>query len=72
MSMYNLDLFAYNDVSKYRKEREHGGECGFAMDDEEGHMVDFESVGEISYSGAALVGMCYHNDFVTAIDEFRG
>lgn len=31
-------------------------------------MVDFETVGEVTYSGAAFIGVGYDDDFVTAVD----
>jgi hypothetical protein len=33
-------------------------------------MIDFESVGEISYACSALVCVCYNYDFMSSIDEF--
>lgn len=36
-------------------------------------MVDLETVGEVADTGAlAGVGVGYDDDFVTAVDEFRG
>lgn len=33
-------------------------------------MVDFEAIGKVSDSGAAFVGMCDNDDFVTSVNEF--
>lgn len=67
MSMHNFNLFAYYDVTKDREEGEDRGHSRFAVNDEEGDMVDFESIGEISNSGSALVGMSDNNDFMASI-----
>jgi hypothetical protein len=69
--MYNLNLFSNYDVAEYRKEGEDGGEGGFAVDDEEWHMVDLQAIREISYAGPFFV--CVGDDYnlVSAINELR-
>lgn len=68
--MYNLNAFANDDVPKYGEEGEDGGECRLAVDDEEGHVVDFEAIGQVSHTCSTGVGMGNDNDFVSTIDEF--
>lgn len=69
MSMDNLNLFADDNVSKYGEEGKDGGHCRLAVDDEEGHMVDLESVCEVADPSATLVCMGDDNDFVSAVDQ---
>lgn len=69
MSMDNLNLFADDNVSKYGEERKDGGHRRLAVDDEEGHMVDLESVCEVADPSATLVRMGDDNDFVSAVDQ---
>jgi hypothetical protein len=70
MAMNNFDLFSENDVSEDGKEGEDGWKRGLSVDDEEGNMVDFETVGEISDSCSAFVCMCDYDDFMASVDEF--
>ena len=70
MPMHNLYPLANHNISKHRKERKHGRECSLSVDDEEGHMVDFKAVCQVSNTLAAFIRMCYDDDFVSAIDEF--
>lgn len=70
MTMDNLNLFANDDVPEYWKEGEDSRERRLAVDDEEGNVVDFEAIGEISDPRAASVGMGDDHDLVTAVDEF--
>lgn len=72
MTMHNLNLLSDDNISKNRKEGKHGGESGFAVDDEEGDVVDFEAVGEVADSRAAFVGVGDDDDLVAAVDEFGG
>lgn len=70
--VYNFNLFSNNYIAEYWKEREDRWHCRFPVYDEKGHMVHLESIRQITYSGAALVGMGHHDDLVTAINEFLG
>ena len=70
MPVDNLNLFANDDISEYGEEREERRHGRLAVDDEEGYMVDFETVGEVAYAGATFVGVGYDDDFVSAVDEF--
>lgn len=70
MSVYDLYSFAYDNVAKYREEGEDGGKGGLAVDDEEGHVVDLQSVCEVPYACATGVCVCDDYDFVSSIDEF--
>lgn len=70
MTVDNLNLLANDNVAEYGKERKDGREGGFAVDDEEGDVVDFQAIGEVADSCSTFVRMCDYDDFVSAIDEF--
>jgi hypothetical protein len=70
VSMNNVNLLSNHNVSEYGKERKNGRECCFAVDNEEGNVVDLQSIGEVTDSGASFVCMRDDNDFVPSIDEF--
>jgi hypothetical protein len=70
MAVYNLDSFPYDNVAEYREEGEDGGEGSLAVDDEEGYVVDLQTVGEVSHSCPAGICVCNDYDFVASIDEF--
>lgn len=70
MAMDDFDLLSNHDIAEYGEEGKDGGEGRFAVDDEEGNVVDLESIGEVPDSGAALVRMCDNDDFVPTVDEF--
>lgn len=70
MSVNNLDAFADGDVPEDGEEGEDGWKGGLAVDDEEGHVVDLEAIGQVAYTRTASVGVCYDNDLVSTVDEF--
>lgn len=70
MAMDYVNLLSDDDIAEYGEKREDGGECRFAVDDEEWNVVDLQSIGEISDSGASFVCMGNNNDFVSPIDQF--
>lgn len=70
MAVYNLDAFAYHNVSKYWEEGEDSGKGSLAVDDEEGYVVHLEAVRQIAHTCPAGVCVCDNYDFVTTIDEF--
>lgn len=70
MTVYYLDSFAYDDVAEYREEGEDGWEGGLAVDDEEGHVVHFQPICEVSDACSAGVRVRDDYDFVPTIDEF--
>ena len=70
MAVHNLDPFAYDNVAEYWEEGEDGGEGSLAVDDEEGYVVDLQTVGEISHSCSAGICVCDDYHFVASIDEF--
>jgi len=67
--VYDLNLLSDYDVSKDWKERKDGWKSSFSIDDEERYMVHFETICQIPNAFPTFVGMCYNDDFVTAIDE---
>lgn len=72
MAVYDLNLFADEDVSKDRKAAKNGGKGGAAVDDQMRDMVDLESVGEVadSSSGRVFVSMGDDDDLVPTIYQF--
>ena len=69
MSMDYLNLFPYNNVSKNRKEGKDRRHSCLAINNKEGHIVDFEPIREIPDPSPALVRMCDDHDFVASIYE---
>ena len=72
MPVHDLNLFPQNDVPEDGEEGEDGREGAFSIDDQEGNMIDFESVREVSDSGATFVGMRDDDDLVPAVNQFGG
>ena len=72
MAVYDLDSFAYDDVAKHREEGEDGGEGSLAVDDEERHIVDLETIGEVSHTCSPGICMGDDYDLVPAVDELLG
>jgi len=69
MPMYYLNLFSYDNIPEHREERKDRRKGCFAIDDEKGNMVDFETIGEVAYTCATLVRVCNYYDLVSAIYE---
>lgn len=67
--MDDFDLLANDDVPEVRKEREDGRERRLAVHSPEGHIVDFEAVGEIANTRASRILVCYDDDFMPSINE---
>jgi hypothetical protein len=70
MSMDYLDALTYYNISENGEEGENGGECGLAIDDEKGDVVDLEAVCKVPYTSSTGIGMGDDNDLVAAINEF--
>jgi hypothetical protein len=70
VSMYNVNLLSNDDIPEYGEERENGRECCFAVDNEEGNVVDLQSIGKVTDSGASFVCMCDDDYFVSSVDKF--
>ena len=70
VAMHNIDALAQDDVAKDGEEGKDGGKAGGPVDDEEGNMVDLESIGEIAHAGAALVSVSDDDDLVAPVPEF--
>ena len=71
MAVNNLDLFSNNNVSKDGEKREDGWKGAFTIYNQERHMVDLETVGEIANARSALISMGDNNNFVTAVNQLR-
>jgi hypothetical protein len=72
VSMYNFNLFPYYNIPEHWKEGEYGWEGRFAEDHEEGNVVDFQAIGEVSDPSAPFVRVRYYYYFVATIYEFLG
>lgn len=70
MAMDDFNLLADADIPQYGEEGEDGGEGRRSVDDEEGHVVDFEAVVEVANALAVVVGVGDDDDFVASVDEF--
>lgn len=65
----DLDALADADVAEDGEEGEDGGKGGLAVDDEEGHVVDLEAVGQVADALAVVVGVGDDDDLVPTVDE---
>lgn len=65
-----MDLFADDNIPKYRKERENGGHGRLAVDNKEGNMVDLEAIGEVPDPGAPFVSVGNDDDLMAAVNKF--
>lgn len=72
MAVYNVDLFTDDDVPEDREEGEDGRKACRAVDDEEGHVVDLEPVGEVADPLPIVVCVSNDHDLVTPVDEPLG
>ena len=72
MAVYDFYPFAYDDVAEYWKEGEDCGKRSFAVDYEEGHIVDLQPVREVSDACSAGIRVRNNYYFVTAVNEFLG
>lgn len=68
--MDNLNALADDNVAEDREEGEDGGKGRFAVDDQEGNVVDLEPIGQVAYALSAGIGVCNDYDFMSAVDEF--
>jgi hypothetical protein len=72
MSMDDLDSFAYNDIAEDWKEGKDGRERSLAVYNEEGYVVNLQSICKVSNTCTA--GVCVSDDynFMSTINEFLG
>ena len=70
MPMHDFNLLSQNNIPKDRKEGKDSRESSFSIDNKERYMIDLEAIGEISNTGAPLIGVGDDDDFMAAIDEF--
>lgn len=70
MSVNDFDSLADYYVPENREEGEHRGKRCLTVNDKEWHIVDFDSVGEVSHSSTPFVGMSDDNYFVATINQF--
>jgi hypothetical protein len=70
MAVHDFNLLPDDDVAEDGEEGKHGGEGRLPIDDEEGHMIDFDAIGQVPYSVPAFVCMGDDDDFMASVDEF--
>jgi len=69
MAVHNLDVLPDHDVSKYREEGEDSRECAFSIDNQEGHVIYFKAVGQVTHSSSPLICVGNNDDLVAAVDQ---
>jgi len=72
MPMHNLDLLSNDNIPEHWEEGEDSWKGGGAVDNEEWHVVDLESIREVSNASSPIICMRDDYDFVSSIDELRG
>lgn len=72
VSMDDLDLFSYDNVSKDREKRKHSRHRGFSMNNKERHMVNFESICQVSNTLSTFICMRDDDDFMAPVYELGG
>lgn len=70
--MYDLDLFSYDNVSKNREKRKHSRHRRFPIYNEKRHVVNLESICQISNTLSAFVCMRDDDNFMAPVYEFSG
>jgi hypothetical protein len=70
MAMNYLNALAYYNVPEDGEEGEDGRERRFAVDNEEGDVVDLEAVCQVADACSTSIGVGDDNDLVAAINEF--
>lgn len=72
VAMNDLYLFPYDHIPKDREERKHSWHSSFPVDDQEGDVVDLQSVGEVVYTGSTIVRVGYNDNLVPTVDQLGG
>ena len=70
MPVNDLHLFPDDDVSKNGEEGEYRGKGGFAIDDEEWDMIDFDAIGQVSDPCSICVCVCKDDNLVASVYQF--
>ena len=69
MTMHNLNLLTYYNVPKDWKKRKHRWKGSFAVDHEEGDVIDFEPVGQVPDTSPILICVSDDDYLVTTVNE---
>ena len=72
MTVYNADLFSYDNVAEQRKERKYGWKSTFAIYYKERYMVDFQAICKVPNTRSAFVCMSDDYHFVATVDQLSG
>jgi len=66
----DLDVLPNDDIAKYGEKGEDSWECGLSIYDEEGDIVNLETIGEVAHAVAGLIRVGYYYYFMAAVPEF--
>ena len=69
MAMHNFNLLPDNDISEEREEGKDRRKGRLPVNDKEWDVVDLESIGQVSDSFPAFVGMRDNYDLVASVDQ---
>lgn len=70
MSMDYIYLLSQDDVSEDREERKDCRKSRLSVYDKEWHVVDLQSIGQVSYTSPVTICMGYNDHFMSSINEF--
>lgn len=71
VSVYNFNLLSNDDIPKNWEEGENCRESRGAVNDEEGNVVNFEAICQVSHTSPALVRVGYYYYFMTPVNKLR-
>lgn len=69
VSVHDLNLFSYNDVSEHGEEGKDSGHGRLSVDDKEWDVVDLEAIGEMMDSRPSVVCMCDYDDLMSSVNQ---
>ena len=72
MTVYNSDLFSYDNVTEQRKERKYRWKSTFAIYNKEGYVIDFEAICKISNTRSTFICMSDDHHFMATVDQLSG
>ena len=70
MTMNYLDLLSDHYIAEDWKERKDCRKGCLSIDDQEGHMIDFQAICQVANTCSSFVCVSNDNDFVAAVDQF--
>jgi hypothetical protein len=70
VAMDNFDTLADHDIAEDGEEGEDSRKRRLPVDDQERYVVDFEAIGQVSYTCSAGICMSDDDHLMAAVDEF--